>query len=73
MMSERAKNSTSAAAGPSTRHARLPVEMVCFESHPSLVAALKREAQIKRWRAQKKAALAKGDRSQLHTLSRRRR
>jgi predicted GIY-YIG superfamily endonuclease len=53
--------------------ARLPLELVYSEPCASLAAAIKREAQIKRWSGQKKAALAERDATELHMLSRRRR
>ncbi|MCH7765890.1 MAG: GIY-YIG nuclease family protein [Acidobacteria bacterium] len=40
--------------------ARRPLRMVWTEEHPNHSSALRREAQIKRWSHQKKAALAAG-------------
>ena len=51
---------------------RRPVTLVYSESFPSFDAARAREAQLKRWSAQKKEALARGDLTELRRLSRRR-
>ena len=40
--------------------ARRPVQLVWKEAHPTLSAARKREAQLKRWSHHKKAALVRG-------------
>jgi putative endonuclease len=52
---------------------RLPVDLVYQEWHSSLQSAIDRERQIKRWSAQKKTALVRGDIRELKNLSRRRR
>jgi predicted GIY-YIG superfamily endonuclease len=52
---------------------RLPVELVYSEEFFSLSDARKRERQLKRWSAQKKAALISGDLRSLHLLAKRRR
>lgn len=53
--------------------ARRPVHLVYAEACGSKAAALARERQMKRWSGKKKEALATGDSSLLHLLSRRRR
>jgi predicted GIY-YIG superfamily endonuclease len=57
-------------AGSGARYTSLrrPVELVYVESHPTMTAALKREAQLKRWSAVKKAALVAGRPSTLKDL-----
>jgi len=52
---------------------RLPVELVYSEEFFSLREARKRERQLKRWSALKKAALIRGDQHSLHLLAKRRR
>jgi putative endonuclease len=52
---------------------RLPVDLVYTEQCVSTATAVNRERQLKRWSAQKKAALIDGDRVLLKQLSRRRR
>lgn len=52
--------------------ARLPVDLVYSEEHASLEAAIKREGQLKRWSAEKKAALVERNVELLKRLSRRR-
>jgi predicted GIY-YIG superfamily endonuclease len=61
--------------GLGARHTarRLPVDLVYKERHPSTLAAVERERQIKRWSAEKKAALISGDLAELKRLSKRRR
>jgi putative endonuclease len=44
---------------------RLPVDLVYSEQLASIDAAIKRERQLKRWSAQKKAALIQGDTASL--------
>ena len=51
---------------------RRPVELVYSEAHPTRLAAIRRERQIKRWTREKKEALIRGDLSRLRSLSRRR-
>jgi len=48
---------------------RRPVRIVHSEQHESRSAALKREAQLKRWTRAMKEALIAGDRALLQTLS----
>jgi len=52
--------------------ARLPVAVAYSEPCDSLTAAVKREAQIKRWGGRKKAALVEQNTHDLRALSRRR-
>ena len=52
---------------------RLPVELVYSEELASLHDARERERQLKRWSAQKKAALISSDLRSLHLLAKRRR
>jgi predicted GIY-YIG superfamily endonuclease len=52
---------------------RLPVDLVYTEQCPSSKEAIIRERQLKRWSADKKAALIAGDQKRLKQLSRRRR
>lgn len=61
--------------GEGARHTseRLPIDLVYSERHPSLRDAIERERQLKRWSAQKKAALITKDSAALRRLSRRRR
>jgi predicted GIY-YIG superfamily endonuclease len=58
--------------GPAYTRTRRPVELIYSESFPAIADAVRREAQVKRWSAQKKRALAEGARDTLKTLSRRR-
>ena len=51
---------------------RLPVDLAYTEELPSLEAAVQRERQLKRWSAEKKAALIAGNRPLLKQLSKRR-
>ena len=51
---------------------RGPVRVVYSEAHESRSAAQKREAQIKGWTREQKAALIGGDPSRLHGPARRR-
>jgi predicted GIY-YIG superfamily endonuclease len=51
---------------------RRPVELVYSETCSTLAEAVSRERQLKRWSGKKKEALATGDVSLLHMLSRRR-
>jgi putative endonuclease len=51
--------------------ARRPVRMVYAEEHSSMVSAIARERQLKRWTRKKKDALILGDRAALRSLSRR--
>ena len=48
---------------------RLPVRVVYAEQHASMMSAINRERQLKRWTAEKKAALIAGDRDLLKRLS----
>ena len=50
--------------------ARRPVRMVYAEEHSSLLSAIAREQQMKRWTRKKKEALIVGDRAALKSLSR---
>lgn len=52
---------------------RLPIDVVYTEECVSLDAALNRERQLKRWSAQKKAALTRGDLTAVRKLAKRRR
>jgi predicted GIY-YIG superfamily endonuclease len=52
---------------------RRPVSLAYSEVTGSMPAAMMRERQIKRWSAQKKAALISGDFERLHSLAKRRR
>jgi putative endonuclease len=52
---------------------RLPIDVVYIEECESIDAALNRERQLKRWSAQKKAALIRGDLRTVQRLARRRR
>ena len=45
-------------------------EVIYTESHPTLISAVKRERQLKRWTRAKKLALAAGDVARLKALSR---
>ena len=47
---------------------RLPVDLAYTEELPSLEAAVQRERQLKRWSAEKKAALIAGNRPLLKQL-----
>lgn len=51
---------------------RLPVALVYSEAHPTRLAAIRRERQLKGWTRKKKEALIRGDLSTLRILSRRR-
>lgn len=55
--------------GGSYTAARRPVRLVYAEQHRSKPEALKRERQIKRWSAQKKELLVRGDTAHLSGLS----
>jgi putative endonuclease len=59
-------------AGLGARHTalRLPVDLVYKEQCRSKQSAVKREQQLKRWSAKKKAALIRGDFDDLRHLSR---
>jgi len=59
--------------GSAYTRARRPVELTYSESFPALSDAVRREAQVKRWSAQKKRALAEGASDTLKMLARRRR
>jgi len=48
--------------------ARRPVRLVYYESFPTLLAALQRERQLKRWTRAKKEALVAADLSRLRRL-----
>jgi predicted GIY-YIG superfamily endonuclease len=48
------------------------VDLIYQEEHPSMLSAVKRERQLKRWSAEKKAALIRNDVAQLKELSKRR-
>jgi predicted GIY-YIG superfamily endonuclease len=52
--------------------ARLPVDLVYTEECPTTIAAIARERQLKRWSAEKKAALISQDAVKLRALSKRR-
>jgi putative endonuclease len=52
---------------------RRPVVLVYSELAASMADAMERERQLKRWSAQKKAALISGDLRNLHLLAKRRR
>ena len=52
---------------------RRPVEVLYTESHKTLVSALSRERQLKRWTRAKKLALAAGNTEALKASARRRR
>ena len=51
---------------------RLPVDLAYTEEFSSIDEAIRREHQLKRWSAQKKAALIDGDFATLKRLARRR-
>jgi putative endonuclease len=51
---------------------RLPVNLVYSEPHPTRLAAIRRERQLKRWTRKKKEALVDGDLTLLRSLSKRR-
>jgi predicted GIY-YIG superfamily endonuclease len=51
---------------------RRPVELVHFETFPTLTDAVARERQVKSWSHAKKDALVRGDRDLLRSLSKRR-
>jgi putative endonuclease len=59
--------------GSSYTSKRLPVILAYREKSPTMSEAMARERQIKRWSAQKKAALISGDLHSLHLLAKRRR
>ena len=67
-MQRRIKEHNNKKGGSYTR-TRLPVSLVYNETCSTRSAALKREAQIKRWSKQKKLALIKQDSSALIALS----
>jgi len=67
-ISRRVKRHNARIGGTYTR-TRVPVALAYSEECPSYSAALKREAQIKRWTKKKKLALIAGDVSYLHELS----
>jgi putative endonuclease len=52
---------------------RLPIDVVYIEECESIDIALNRERQLKRWSAQKKAALIRGDFGTVRKLAKRRR
>jgi len=62
-----------AGRGPAYTRGRRPVVLTYSESFAALSDAVRREAQVKRWSAQKKRALAEGATDTLKTLARRRR
>jgi putative endonuclease len=62
-------NRHNARKGGSYTRTRTPVTLIHSEEYPTYSAALKREAQIKRWTKKKKLALIAGDTSHLHELS----
>ena len=49
-----------------------PVELIYSEAHPTRLAAIRRERQLKRWTRRKKEALIQGDLARLRALSKRR-
>jgi putative endonuclease len=61
--------------GLGARHTavRLPVDLVFPERWPSTQLAIDRERQLKRWSAEKKAALISGEIAKLKQLAKRRR
>jgi predicted GIY-YIG superfamily endonuclease len=61
-----------AGRGPQYTRARLPVELIHSERFAAVQDAVGREAQVKRWSAQKKRALAEGATDTLKTLAQRR-
>ena len=61
-----------AGRGPQYTRARLPVELIHTERFATVQDAVRREAQVKRWSAQKKCALAEGATDMLKTLAQRR-
>ena len=62
-----------AGMGAAFTASRRPVELVYFESHHNRGSALARERQLKNWSLSKKLALIRGDLTEIHRLSRRRR
>jgi predicted GIY-YIG superfamily endonuclease len=62
-----------AGVGASYTASRLPLDLVYEERCQSLNDALHRERQLKRWSAEKKAALIARDSQRLKQLSKRRR
>ena len=58
--------------GAAHTYKRLPVELVYFEPHPTRLAAIRRERQLKGWSREKKQALIRGDLDRLRSLSKRR-
>ena len=62
-------NRHNAKMGGAHTQIRTPVVLVYSEECPGYSAALKREAQIKRWTKKKKLALISGNISLLHNLS----
>ena len=59
--------------GPAYTRARRPVELTYSESFAAVDGAVRREAQVTRWSAKKKRALAEGTSNTLKMLARRRR
>ena len=62
----------SSGRGAAYTYKRLPVELVYSEAHPTRLAAIRRERQLKRWTHRKKEALIRGDLATLKALSKRR-
>jgi len=58
--------------GAAHTHKRLPVKLVYSEPHPTRLAAVRRERQLKGWSREKKEALIRGDFASLCVLSKRR-
>ena len=60
--------------GPAANHTalRLPIDLAHTEELPTIREAVRRERQLKRWSADKKAALIAGNRTLLKQLSKRR-
>ena len=50
---------------------RRPVYLICSEKHRSMVAARRRELQIKRWTRKKKEALIQGNMAGLKSMGKR--
>ena len=59
-------------AGTAAQHTRdhRPVRIAYSEPHPTRIAAMQRERQIKGWTRSKKEALIEGDVDRLHSLAR---
>jgi len=70
-LKNRLKEHNEGSGGRNTRIKR-PVQLLHTERFQNKYAALKREAQMKRWTRAKKEALIKGDYNLLHGLSKRR-